>query len=64
MTDHIKAYAQYIADSIDVTILLKRTVGDVDEAEAIRRTEIFLRDEGWQGRTYPLDFFRMDTVLL
>jgi hypothetical protein len=55
----IAAYAQYIADIIDATIFLGLTrAAEPSDAEVGE----FLRDEGWCGRKYPLDYFRMDTI--
>lgn len=55
-------YAQFIADHIDVTVLLKYRDG-LSEGDAARAADIFLRDEGWQGRKYPLDFFTVNSFL-
>lgn len=57
----VQEYAQYIADRIDVTILLQHTE-DISRDEAFEKAGLFLRDTGWQGRKYPLDYFTIATV--
>lgn len=59
--DYLKSRAQYMRDYIDASIYLRLVRGGTGE-EAFAATAEFLRDEGWRGRKYPLDYFRGDTV--
>lgn len=56
---YIKTRAQYIADSVDARIFLRFTE-DLEPTE--ERLDRFLRDVGWNGRKYPVDFFRCDSI--
>lgn len=59
LDDYIERAAQYIADRIDVCILLKHTLGGDAPDSAV---DDHLAAVGWQGRTYPRDFFRADSI--
>lgn len=56
--EYIRTRAQYMADSVDARIFLLLTEGEPTS----ERLSAFLRDEGWAGRKYAVDYFRTDTV--
>ena len=60
MSEHddavIAKYAQYVADHIDTTLVIKCTDG-VSMERACELATKRLETEGWQGRVYPEGFF-------
>jgi hypothetical protein len=58
----VQRYAQYMADHIDVTILIAYTQ-KVSMDHAFTLATPYLETEGWQGRVYPKGFFTVCNLM-